>query len=201
PQIEVGFSIDQNGIVNVHAKDLGTGKKQSITITGQSKLSEEEIQTKIRDAEKHADEDKKVREAIEARNEADSMAFQAEKLMKDNPDKLDEELKNDLLKAIEDVKDAIKADNLTRIKETKDALEQHLHKFSEKIYAGQDGQPGGMGGMGGMDPAQAAKFAQQAAQQGGAGFGNMGGATYEQPSEKGKDKKKKKVVDVEWEDE
>ncbi|MHA1612484.1 MAG: molecular chaperone DnaK [Promethearchaeota archaeon] len=199
PQIEVGFSIDQNGIVNVHAKDLGTGKEQSITITGQSKLSEEEIQTKIRDAEKHAEADKIVREEIETRNEADSMAFQAEKLMKDNADKLDDDLKNDLIKAIEDVKDAIKADNLTRIKETKDALEQLLHKFSEKIYAGQGGQPGGMGGMGGMDPAQAAKFAQQAAQGGMGGMGGAGGATYEQPSDKKKGKKK--VVDVEWEDE
>ncbi|MHA1775394.1 MAG: molecular chaperone DnaK [Promethearchaeia archaeon] len=197
PQIEVTFSIDQNGIVHVKAKDLGTGKEQSITITGQSKLSEEEIKAKIREAEKYAEEDKKVREQIETKNEADTLAFQAEKMMKDHADKLDDELKNNLVRAIDDVKDALKTDNLNRIKEAKTSLEEHLHKFAEKIYA-QGGAPGGMGGMGGMDPAQAAKFAQQAAQ-GGAGFGNQGGATYEEPSKS--DKEKKKVVDVEWEDE
>ncbi|MCF2139803.1 MAG: molecular chaperone DnaK [Candidatus Lokiarchaeota archaeon] len=197
PQIEVTFSIDQNGIVHVNAKDLGTGKEQSITITGQSKLTEEEIQAKIRDAEKHAEEDKKIREQIETKNEADALAFQAEKMMKEHADKLDDDLKNKLVKAIDDVKDALKSENINRIKEAKTSLEEHLHKLAEKIYA-QGGAPGGMGGMGGMDPAQAAKFAQQAAQ-GGAGFGSQGGATYEQPS--GKSKEKKKVVDVEWEDE
>lgn len=197
PQIEVTFSIDQNGIVHVKAKDLGTGKEQSITITGQSKLSEEEIQAKIREAEKHAEEDKKVREQIETKNEADALAFQAEKMMKDHADKLDDDLRNNLVRAIDEVKDALKADNINRIKEAKTSLEEQLHKFAEKIYA-QGGAPGGMGGMGGMDPAQAAKFAQQAAQ-GGAGFGNQGGATYEEPSNPGKEKKK--VVDVEWEDE
>ena len=203
PQIEVKFSIDANGIVNVHAKDLGTQREQSITITGQSKLSEEEIQKKIRDAELHADEDKVVREKIEARNAADGMAFQAEKMMTDNADKLDEDLKNDLIKAIQDTKDAVAADELSRINETKDALEKLLHKLSEKIYA-QGGAPGGPGGMGGMTPEQAAAFAQQAAQQGGApggpGFGNMGGASYEAPNTDDKKKKKKKVVDVDWED-
>jgi molecular chaperone DnaK len=200
PQIEVKFSIDANGIVNVSAKDLGTQREQSITITGQSKMSEDEIARKIKDAEIHAEEDKKVREEIEARNEADGMAFQAEKMMKDHPDKLEDDLKEELLRSITDVKDAVKANDMKQIKATKEILEGHLHKFAEKVYA-QDGAPGqgGMpGGMGGMSPEQAAAFAQQAAQQqGGAGFGDQGGASYDT----GDKKKKKKVVDVDWEDE
>ncbi len=204
PQIEVKFSIDANGIVSVNAKDLGTKREQSITITGQSKLSEEEIQKKIKDAELHAEEDKVVREKIEARNELSGMVFQAEKLMKDNADKV-EDLKDDLIKAIDEAKELDKSEDLNKIKVAKDKLEKLLHKLAEKIYAqggAPGGAPGGMGGMGGMSPEQAAAFAQQAAAQGGkggAGFGNMGGATYDSP-EKGK-KKKKKVVDVDWEDE
>ncbi|MHA1563123.1 MAG: Hsp70 family protein, partial [Promethearchaeota archaeon] len=200
PQIEVKFSIDANGIVSVTAKDLGTKREQSITITGQSKLSEDEIQKKIKDAELHAEEDKVVREKIEARNELSGMVFQAEKLMKDNADKV-EDLKDDLIKAIDEAKELEKSEDLNKIKEAKDKLEKLLHKLAEKIYA-QGGAPGGApGGMGGMSPEQAAAYAQQAAQagKGGAGFGNMGGATYDSPDE-GK-KKKKKVVDVDWEDE
>ncbi|MHA1719373.1 MAG: molecular chaperone DnaK [Promethearchaeota archaeon] len=203
PQIEVKFSIDANGIVNVTAKDLGTKREQSITITGQSKLSEEEIQKKIKEAELHAEEDKKIREKIEARNELSGMAFQAEKLMKDNADKVGD-MKDDLIKAIDEAKELEKSEDLNKIKEAKDKLEKLLHKLAEKIY-GQGGAPGGMGGMGGMTPEQAAAYAQQAAKQaqggaGGAGFGNMGGATYDSPDD-GKKKKKKKVVDVDWEDE
>jgi len=201
PQIEVKFAIDANGIVNVTAKDLGTSRQQSITITGQSRMSEDEIQKRVKDAERYAEEDKKVREHIEARNELDSMTMQGERMMKEHHDKMDDKLKNDLIEAIKDAKDAVSSDDDKQIKTAKDNLEEKLHKLAEKIYAA-GGAPGGpgMGGMGGMDAETAAKFAQQAAQGAkGAGFGDQGGASYESsgPDEK---KKKKKVVDVDWED-
>ncbi|MHA1646552.1 MAG: Hsp70 family protein, partial [Promethearchaeota archaeon] len=167
----------------------------------------EEIQRKIHEAETHADEDEKIRKNIELRNEADGMAFQAKKLMEENADKLDEDLKNNLVKAMDEVNDAVKSDDMNRIKTAKDELEKHLHKLAEKIYAqggAPGGAPGGMGGMGGMTPEQAAQFAQQAAQAQkgaqpgtGAGYSSQGGATYDT----GKKKKKKKVVDVDWEEE
>lgn len=204
PQIEVKFSIDANGIVQVTAKDLGTNREQSITITGQSSLSEEEIQRKIHEAEEHADEDEKIRKNIELRNEADGMAFQAKKMMEEHTDKLDDDLKNDLVKAMDEVNDAVKGDDMTRIKTAKDDLEKHLHKLAEKIYATGGAQGGAPGGMGGMTPEQAAQFAQQAAQAqkgaqpgAGAGYSSQGGATYDT----GKKDKKKKVVDVDWEEE
>jgi molecular chaperone DnaK len=198
PQIEVKFSIDADGILHVTAKDLGTGRSNSITITGQSQLTEEEIKRKVAEAQKYEEQDKKVREAIEERNKADSMAYQAEKLLKDHADKVDDELKNSITDAVAKVREALKDDNLDKIKSASKELEEKMHKLAEKIYAGQ-GQPGaapgGFPGGAGFDPSQFA----------GAGgpdmgnFGNAGGATYDQPG--GKKKDKKKVVDVDWEDE
>ena len=202
PQIEVSFSIDSNGIVNVTAKDKGTNNEQSITITGQSQLSEEEIQSKVREAQEHAEEDKKVREEIETRNQADGMAMQAEKMLEEHADKLkdNDDLKNKIVASITDVKDALKSGAIKRITETKDALEKNLQELAKIIYpqGGPQGAPGGMGGMpggmGGMDPATAAKMAEEMARQQG---GAPGGASYDAPGEK---PKKKKVVDVDWED-
>ncbi|MHA1727459.1 MAG: molecular chaperone DnaK [Promethearchaeota archaeon] len=200
PQIEVKFAIDANGIVNVSAKDLGTGQEQAITIEGNKGLSEEEIQSKIEEAQKFEEEDKIVREKIETKNSAESMVFQTEKMMKDNADKLDEDLKNNLLKGIEDLKDAIKSDEISRIKSSMETLEKSLHKFSEKLYG--KGGPGA-GGMGGMNQQDFAKAAQQAAK-GMGGMGDMGGmggmgggATYDEDPKKAK---KKKAVDVDWEE-
>lgn len=191
PQIEVKFAIDANGIVNVSAKDLGTGKEQAITIEGNKGLDEAEIQRMVDDASKFEEEDKKIREKIETKNHAESMVYQTEKLMKDNADKLEDNLKNDLLKGIEDLKDALKSDETTRINSTMEKLEKSLHEFSQKIY-GQAGQPGqGPGGMGGFSQEDFTRAAQQAAQ------GNQAGDSQDQPPQSDK---KKKAVDVDWEE-
>jgi hypothetical protein len=123
------------------------------------------------------------------------MAYQAEKLMKEHADKLDDDLKNELLRDIDDVKDALKAEDHTRIKSTLEKLNESLQKFGTKIYGQQGGPggPGGMGGMGGMNPEDFARAAQEAAKQQGSG-----GATYESDPKK---KKKRKSVDVDWEEE
>ena len=198
PQIEVKFEIDENGIVNVTAKDMGTGKEQKITIernkgTG---LSDEEVQKMVDEAKKYESEDKEIQEKVETRNNAESMVYQAEKLMKEHADKLDDDLKNELLRGIDDVKDALKSDDNTRIKSSFETLNESLQKFGTKIY-GQQGGPGGsggpMGGMGGMNPEDFARAAQEAAKSQGAG-----GATYEDDP---KNKKKRKSVDVDWEEE
>lgn len=205
PQIEVKFAIDANGIVNVHAKDLGTSKEQHITIEGNKALDEDQISRMVQEAQKYEEEDKKTREKIETKNQAEAMIYQTEKLMKDNADKLEDAIKNELIKGIDDLKDAVKSEQTSRIKTSITALEGILHKFSEKLYqsgAGGPGGPGGPGGMGGMNQ-DFAKAAQEAAKQGMGGMGgspnmgDMGGAKYDENS---KNSKKKKAVDVDWEE-
>ena len=112
PQIEVTFDIDANGIVNVHAKDLGTGKEQSMTITGGTKLADDEIKRMMDDAEAHADEDKKRRESVEARNQADGVVYQTEKSLKEHGDKLDEADRKLVEDALSDAKEALTGDDV-----------------------------------------------------------------------------------------
>lgn len=109
PQIEVKFDIDVNGIVNVSAKDLGTGKEQSMTITASTNLTEEEIDRMVKEAERYAAEDKKRKEEVEIRNQADSMIYQAEKTIKDFKDKADPAAVDKLQRATDDLKEAVKA--------------------------------------------------------------------------------------------
>ena len=135
PQIEVTFDIDANGIVSVSAKDMGTGKEQSIKITASSGLSEEEIDSLIKDAEMHADEDKKKRELIDARNMADSMIYTTEKSIKEAGDKVDEATKGNINQAIENLKKAMEGDDTEEIKRLTDELTQASHKLAEAIYA------------------------------------------------------------------
>ena len=135
PQIEVTFDIDANGIVSVSAKDMGTGKEQSIKITASSGLSEEEIDSLIKDAEMHADEDKKKRELIDARNMADSMIYTTEKSMKEAGDKVDEATKGNINQAIESLKKAMEGDDTEDIKRLTDELTQASHKLAEAMYA------------------------------------------------------------------
>ncbi len=135
PQIEVTFDIDANGIVSVSAKDMGTGKEQSIKITASSGLSEEEIDSLIKDAEMHADEDKKKRELIDARNMADSMIYTTEKTIKEAGDKVDEATKGNIDQAIENLKKAMEADDTEEIKKLTDELTQASHKLAEAMYA------------------------------------------------------------------
>jgi molecular chaperone DnaK len=135
PQIEVTFDIDANGIVNVSAKDMGTGKEQSIKITASSGLSEEEIQSLVKDAEMHAEEDKRKRELIDARNTADSMIYTTEKSIKEAGDKLDAPTKENIEQAIEKLRKAMEGDDAGEIKRLTDELTQASHKLAEAMYA------------------------------------------------------------------
>ncbi|MBW1734500.1 MAG: molecular chaperone DnaK [Deltaproteobacteria bacterium] len=135
PQIEVTFDIDANGIVSVSAKDMGTGKEQTIKITASSGLSEEEINKLIKDAEMHAEEDKKKRELIDARNMADSMIYSTEKSVKEVGDKLDNATKDSINQAIENLKKACEGDDTAEIKRLTEELTQASHKLAETMYA------------------------------------------------------------------
>ncbi|RKD34746.1 molecular chaperone DnaK [Thermohalobacter berrensis] len=134
PQIEVTFDIDANGIVNVSAKDLGTGKEQKITITASTNLSEEEIEKKVKEAEKFAEEDKKKKEEVEARNNADSMVYQTEKILKDLGDKVSESEKANVKAKLDELKKALEGDNTEEIKKKTEELQQEFHGLSQKMY-------------------------------------------------------------------
>lgn len=161
PQIEVTFDIDANGIVNVSAKDLGTGKEQKITITSSTKLSEDEINQKIKEAEQFAEEDKKLKEAVETKNQAEGLLFETEKQMKDLEDKATEDEKSAVEAAREDLKKAIEANDVEDMKTKMEALTNAFYPISTRIY-------------------QEAQAAQEATQ--GAETGDMGGAAQDDVS-------------------
>ncbi len=144
PQVEVTFDIDANGIVNVSAKDKGSGREQKITIQSSSGLSKEEIEKMQREAETFADEDRKKRDSIETKNTADSMAYQAEKTLRDNADKISAELKEDVEAKVKDVRTAIEADDADQMRTAIDALSTSLSKIGEAVY-GAAGEPGAEG--------------------------------------------------------
>ncbi len=171
PQIEVTFDIDANGIVHVQAKDLGTGKEQKITVTGSSNLSDDEIEKMKKDAESHADEDKKKREEIETVNEAESLVFQYEKTIKEMGDKVDKKELEPIEKGLGELKDLLKdKKDIEAIKKKKDEVTENFSKVAEKMYA------------------KVAEEQQKAAAE-------------KQPKGKGKKEKKEKVVDAEVVDE
>jgi len=178
PQIEVTFDIDANGIVHVSAKDMGTGKEQHIQITSSSGLSKEEIDRMVKDAEANADADKKKKDAIDARNAADSLIFSTEKTLKELGDNVSADDKSKIEAAANELKEALKGDNTEDIKKKTEALQQASYKIAEEIYK-----------------AQAA--AQQAAGGAGAGAGNASGASGASSSGSGFDKGK--ADDVEYE--
>ncbi len=134
PQIEVAFDIDANGIVHVSAKDLGTGKEQKIKIQASSGLTEEEIEKMTKEAEMHSGEDKKKRELVEAKNQADNLVYTTEKSLKDIGDKLDESEKKKVNDALEKVKEALKGDDTEKITKACEELTQSSHKMAEAIY-------------------------------------------------------------------
>ena len=142
PQIEVTFDIDANGIVNVSAKDLGTGREQKITITSSTNMTEEEIQQKIKEAEKFAEEDKKRKEAVEIRNNADSLVYQSEKTLKDLGDKLSADDKSRIEAEINKVKDALKGTDTAAIKSATEELQKVFFDISAKIYQQNPGAQG-----------------------------------------------------------
>ncbi len=144
PQIEVTFDIDANGIVNVSAKDLGTGKEQHITITSSTNLNEDEIEKKVKEAEMYAKEDEKKKELIEAKNNADSIIYQSENTLKDVEGKISEDDKNKVQSALEDLKAVKDSDNLDEIKDKTEKLTQAFYSISEQIYKNsQEGQAQG----------------------------------------------------------
>jgi molecular chaperone DnaK len=140
PQIEVTFDIDANGILNVKAKDLGTGKEQHITITASSGLSKDEIEKMMKDAEIHAAEDEKAKERVDLRNQADSVVFQTEKFMKENGDKISADNKAAVEAAIEPVKEALKSDNDEQIKSAVEKLNEAMQAAATEMYS--KAQPG-----------------------------------------------------------
>ena len=166
PQIEVTFDIDANGIVNVSAKDLGTGKEQHITITSSTNMSKEDVEKAVKEAEQYAAEDKKKREEVDIRNGADQMVFQTEKAMGEFGDKVSESEKTEVNAKLEALKEALKGSDIEAIKAKQEDLQKAFYAISEKVYkdaaaagqaagaqgAGPDmgGQPAG-GGNGGDD--------------------------------------------------
>ena len=157
PQIEVTFDIDQNGIVHVSAKDLGTGKEQNITITSSTNMSKDDIEKAVKEAEQYAAEDKKRREAVDNKNEAENLVFQCEKALTDFGDKVSADEKSNIESKCAALKSAISADNADEIKNLKEDLQKAFYDLSAKVY--QQAAPNGA--QGGIDPSQ---------------FANMGGA-------------------------
>lgn len=134
PQIEVTFDIDANGIVNVSAQDKGTGKEQHITITSSTNMSKEDIDKAVKEAEQYAAEDKKRREDVDVRNNADQMVYQCEKTLTEMGDKLEEGEKSAVQAKIDETKEALKGDDIEKIKTASEALQQEIYKISEKVY-------------------------------------------------------------------
>lgn len=176
PKIEVTFDIDANGILHVSAKDMGTGKQQAITITGHSGLEENEIDRMVKDAEAHAEEDKKRRELIDTKNQADQMVYNIEKVLSDNKDKIPEEQAKQVQNEIDNTKKAIASDNLDKIKKALESLSQASHKLSELIYQ------------------QAAQQQQQQAQTGAETGAQAGEGSQSESSEEGAEEE---VIDAE----
>lgn len=181
PQIEVTFDIDANGIVNVSAKDNGTGKEQRITITSSTKLSDDEIKQKIKEAEMYAEEDKKKKEEIDTRNRAETLVYETEKSLKEIDASLSEEEKTKITEAKDALAQALEGTNLEEIKEKTETLTNEFHTISAKLYEQAQKAQGGAAGfdpnnMGGFDP------------------NNMGGEATEQS-----DSKPDNVVDADYE--
>ena len=154
PQIEVTFDIDANGIVHVSAKDLGTGKEQSITITASTNMSKDDIDKAVKDAEQYAAEDKKRREEVDVRNTADQMVFQTEKMLKENGDKLPADVKSDAEAKLADLKTAVQSGSIDDIKAKQEALSQVFEKMYQAAAAAQQAagaQPGPDAGAGNND--------------------------------------------------
>jgi molecular chaperone DnaK len=160
PQIEVTFDIDANGILAVSAKDLGTGKEQKIEIKAGSGLSEGEVEQMVKDAEAHAEEDRSQRELVEARNNAENAAYQADKQVEDLGDAVDSASKEEIEAAIKDIRDNLESDDAALLRQKTEALQAAFHKVSEQMYAqaSQAQQTGGNGAASGdgADPEGAA---------------------------------------------
>jgi molecular chaperone DnaK len=156
PQIEVGFDIDANGILNVSAKDLGTGKEQKIEIRSGGGLSDDEIKRMVSDAETHADEDRRARELAEARNTAENAAYQAERQLKDLGDQVDPSSREQIEAAIRDVRESLTSEDANEINAKAEALQASFHKVSEAMYERAQQQAAAQGGNGAATDGDAA---------------------------------------------
>ncbi len=165
PQIEVTFDIDANGIVHVSAKDLGTQKEQSISITSSSNMSKEDIEKAVKEAEQFAEQDKKQKEAVDTRNEAEQLVYQSEKIISENGDKFSEADKNDVQQKVDALKEALNGEDIEAIKSKKEELTQSFYKVSEELYKQAAAQ---------AQAQQGADGAQGANTQGGANKGDDG---------------------------
>ena len=159
PQIEVTFDIDANGILNVSAKDIGTGKEQKITITSSSGLSKEEVEKMTKDGELHAEEDRRHKDDVESKNRADSLVYSVEKMLKENRGKISESDAKNIESALDDAKKAIQEGDASKINDTVERLTTASHKLAEAMYkqastaqAAQEA-PGGPGGTQGLPQA------------------------------------------------
>ena len=184
PQIEVAFDIDANGIVHVSAKDLGTGKEQSIRITAPKKLSKEEIEKMVKDAEKFAADDAKKKEEVEVVNQADTLAYSTEKALKDYGDKVSQAERAEIEAKLTDLRTAIKDKNIERIKKGMEDLTKASHKLAEEIYKQTSAK-------------------QQAGGANAAGQAGAQSAGPEQPKEesKGEQKGKEDIIDADFKEE
>ncbi len=167
PQIEVTFDIDANGIVHVSAKDLGTQKEQSISITSSSNMSKEDIEKAVKEAEQFAEQDKKQKEAVDTRNEAEQLVYQSEKIISENGDKFSEADKNDVQQKVDALKEALKGEDIEAIKSKKEELTQSFYKVSEELYKQAAAQAQAQQGA---DGAQGANNAQDGANKGDDGY-------------------------------
>lgn len=156
PQIEVAFDIDANGILNVSAKDLGTGKEQKITITATSGLDKDEVDNLVKDAEAHAAEDEKRKDAIDTRNQADSLVYQTEKTLKEQGENIDAAKKAPVEKAVEDLKEAIKSEDVDDIKSKMEALTTAMQPLAQELYANAQAEQQAAQGAAGAAEADAA---------------------------------------------
>ncbi|MDE5582934.1 MAG: molecular chaperone DnaK [Ruminococcus sp.] len=152
PQIEVTFDIDQNGIVHVSAKDLGTGKEQNISITASTNMSKDDIEKAVKEAEQYAEADKKRREEVDTKNDAENLVFQCEKALTDFGDKVSADEKSAIESKCSALKSAIQANNISEIKTLKEELQKAFYDLSAKVY--QQANPNGSADMGGIDPSQ-----------------------------------------------
>lgn len=188
PQIEVTFDIDANGIVNVKAEDKATGNEQSITIKATTNLSEDEIEDMVEEAEKYAEDDKKREAIIDAKNTANQMIYQGEKLLKDFEDKVPDDLKENLKKESESLKKAIEEEDLEKMKSGTESVKEIIYEISQKVYGG--GGPGAQG----FDPSQMGAAGFDPSQMGAQGPAGTGDSSSED------DIDEDSVVDVDFED-
>ncbi len=151
PQIEVTFDIDANGIVTVSAKDKGTGKEQQITISGSTALSDEEVDRMVKDAEAHAEEDKRQKEEVEVRNQTDSLCYSTEQTLSDLGDKVSADVKSEAETAIADAKKALEGTDVDAIKSAGDKLQEVAYKLAQMVYADAQQQTDGSAPAGGSD--------------------------------------------------